>query len=188
MIHPLERWPRERRRPALTAAIVAAVAMWVLLRLLDAPLRDTGDGTIPLEVAGSPERAEEILDGWRADDVLANGAFLNGIDLLFPPLYVAALAGACIAAAAGWRRRGRAGIAAAGIACAWLVTAAGVFDWIENAALAVVILDEPASPWPQMALAAAIPKFTGTTAGLVYGLLGGLGLLVARFRETTHMG
>jgi hypothetical protein len=180
VIHPLERWPRSGRRPALIAAIVAALAMEVLLVLLDAPLRDTGDGTIALEVAGSPERADEIIEGWRAADVLANGAFLNGVDLLSPLLYVAALAGACVAAAAAWRRRGRPGLAAAGIVTAWLVTAAGVFDWVENIALAVVILDDPAAPWPQIALAAAIPKFAGTTIALLYALVGGAPALIAR--------
>jgi hypothetical protein len=182
LTHPLERWPSGGRRAALIAAIAAALAMEVLLVLLDAPLRDTGDGTVALEVAGSTERSQEIVDAWRAEDVLANGAFLNGVDLLFPPLYVAAIAGCCVAAAAFWRRSGRTGLAAAGIMAAWLVTVAGLCDWIENAALAVVIRDEPAAPWPQLALAAAIPKFAGTTIGLLYALIGAAAVLTGRVR------
>jgi hypothetical protein len=175
--HPLERWPANGRRAALAAAIVAALAMWALIATLDGPLRDTGDGTVDLEVAGTHDRAEAILDGWRADDLLANGAFINGLDLLFPLLYVPALAGGCVAAATAWRRRGNERLAEAGIAIAWLATLAGALDWIENLALAVVILDGPSSPWPQLAFGAAIPKFAGTAAALVYALAGGATLV-----------
>ena len=169
MTHPFEQWPRTRRRQALLALIAAAVVLWVVLSALDAPLRATDEGgTIPLEIAGSSDRASEIKEAWRAEGVLENGAFINGLDFLFAPIYAAALAGACVAAAGVFRRLGWERLAAAGIAIAWLATAAAVFDWTENIALAVILLDEPASPWPAIALAAAIPKFAGSGAALVY--------------------
>lgn len=68
----------------------------------------------------------------------------------------------------------------AGIAIAWAATAAAAFDWVEDIALAVILLDGPASPWPQIALAASIPKFAGTGAGLIYAIAGGLGSLTGR--------
>jgi hypothetical protein len=162
--------------------IVAAIAMQVVLALLDGPLRDTGDGTVAFEVAGDTQRAEEIVDTWRTEVLLANAAFIDGLDFLFALLYTSAIAGGCIAAAGVWRRRGRAGLAMAGIWAAWAASAAALFDWTENVALAVQLLDEPAAPWPAVALGAAIPKFAGAWIGLLYALLGGAAALVGRAR------
>lgn len=165
--------------------IAAALTLFIVLTVLDAPLRATDEGgTVPLEVAGSTERAKEIKEAWRAEGLLDDGAFIDGLDFLYAPLYAAALAGACVAAAGTFRRLGREGLARAGIVIAWLATAAAVFDWIENIALAAVLLDEPASPWPAVALAASIPKFAGTTVALLYGLAGGLAALARRPRAT----
>jgi hypothetical protein len=168
----------------LRALIAAAIAMLVLLWLLDAPLRASDEGgTVPLEVAGSTDRANQIKEAWRADGVLENGAFIDGLDFLFAPLYSAALAGGCVAAAGAFRRLGRERVAATGIAIAWLATAVAAFDWVENIALATILLDEPASPWPAVALGAAIPKFAGTWAALLYALAGGAVSLAGRGRR-----
>jgi hypothetical protein len=182
--HPFEHWPRTRRRQTLCALIAAAIAMLFLLWLLDAPLRASDEGgTVPLEVAGSMDRATDIKEAWRADGVLENGAFIDGLDFLFAPLYAAALAGGCVAAASVFRRLGNERVAAAGIAIAWLASAVAVFDWVENIALAAILLDEPASPWSAVALGAAIPKFAGTWVALLYAL-GGVGVsLAARGRR-----
>jgi hypothetical protein len=160
--------------------IAAAIVMQVVLALLDGPLRDSGDGTVAFEVAGDRERAQEIVDIWRSEDLLANAAFSDGLDFLFALLYTAAIAGGCIAAAGFWRRRGRAGLAAVGIWAAWAASAAALFDWTENVALGVMLLDEPASPWPAVALGASIPKFAGAWAGLLYALIGAGAALLAR--------
>jgi hypothetical protein len=179
--HPFQHWPRSGRRRALLALIAAAIAMFVVLSVLDSPLRATDEGgTVALELAGSSERASEIKEAWRAEAVLDNGAFIDGLDFLFAPLYAAALAGACVAAAGAFRRRGNERLAAVGIAIAWLACAVAAFDWTENIALAVVLLDQPESPWPAIALAAAIPKFAGSWAALLYALAGGALALARR--------
>ena len=176
MTHPLERWPPSRRRRALVAVIAAAALLQVILTLLDGPLRASDHGgTVPLEVAGSPGRADEIVSSWEADGLLGNGAFITGLDFLYAPLYAAAYAGGCVALAAAWRRRGRGRLAMIGIAAAWAATAAAGFDYVENVGLAVTLLDEPASPWPQISLVAAIAKFAGIAAAVLY-LLSGLGV------------
>jgi hypothetical protein len=106
MSHPFEQWPRSGRRRALLALIAGAIAMFVVLTLLDSPLRATDEGgTVALEVAGSSGRAAEIKEAWRAEDVLENGAFIDGLDFLFAPLYAAALAGGSIAASSAAGRR-----------------------------------------------------------------------------------
>ena len=176
MTHPFEHWPPGKRRRALVTVIAAAAVLQVVLTLLDGPLRASEHGgTVPLEVAGSPDRASEIVSSWEADGVLDNGAFITGLDFLYAPLYAAAYAGGCVALAAAWRRRGRERLAALGIVAAWAATAAAGFDYVENVGLAVTLLDEPASPWPQVSLVAAIAKFAGLAAAVLY-LLSGLGI------------
>jgi hypothetical protein len=176
MTHPLEHWPPSGRRRALVAVIAAAVALQVVLTLLDGPLRASEHGgTVPLEVAGSAERADEIVSSWETDGVLDNGAFITGLDFLYAPLYAAAYAGGCVGLAAAWRRRRRETLAAIGIAAAWAATAAAGSDYLENVGLADTHPDEPASPWPQISLVAAIVKFAGIAAAVLY-LLTGLGL------------
>ena len=154
--------------------------MQIVLALLDGPLRDTGDGTVDFEVAASPHRAQEIVSGWRGADVLQNAAFIDGLDFLFALLYTSAIAGGCVAAALAWRRRVRPRLAAVGIAIAWAASAAAAFDWTENIALGVMLLDEPSAPWPGIALAAAIPKFAGAWAGLLYAVLAGTAARLTR--------
>ena len=160
--HPLERWPRSHRRAALIALLVAAVLPTVL-GLVAKPLHEdvTGESIINFELAGSVDRATEILDAWRAI-----------FDLVYPLVYSFALAGACIAAAGAWRRQGREGWARAGIAMAWVALAAAAFDYVENIGLMVSLWDEPASPWPEISKAAAIAKFAGIYASLAYALTG----------------
>jgi hypothetical protein len=183
--HPFESFPRTGRRRALIALIAAAIAMFIVLTVLDAPLRATDEGgTVSLEVAGTTDRATEIKEAWRADGVLDDGAFIDGLDFLYAPLYTAALAGGCVAAAGTFRRLGRERLARAGIAIAWLASAVTIFDWTENVALATVLLDEPTSPWPAVALVAAIPKFAGSTVALLYALAGGAVALARRPRVT----
>jgi hypothetical protein len=183
--HPFEHFPRTGRRRALLALIGAAIAMSIVLMLLDAPLRATDEGgTVSLEVAGSTDRAGEIKEAWRAEGVLDDGAFIDGLDFLYAPLYAAALAGGCVAAAGVFRRRGRERLASTGIAIAWVASAVAAFDWAENIALAAILLDEPASPWPAVALVASIPKFAGSVAALLYALAGGVAALVGRSRGT----
>ena len=183
LTHPLEHWPASKRRRAFVAVVAAAVVLQVVLTLLDGPLRASDHGgTIPLEVAGSPGRASEIVSSWEADGVLGNGAFITGLDFLYAPLYAAAYAGGCVALAVAFRRRGRERLAALGIAAAWAATAAAGFDYVENVGLTVTLLDQPASPWPQISLVAAIAKFAGIAAAVLY-LLTGLGIRWA-FRES----
>jgi hypothetical protein len=155
------------------AVVAAAVVLQVVLTLLDGPLRASDHGgTIPLEVAGSPDRASEIVGSWEADGVLEDGAFITGLDFLYAPLYAAAYAGGCVALAVAFRRRGRERLAALGIAAAWAATAAAGFDYVENVGLTVTLLDEPASPWPQISLAAAVAKFVGIAVAVLYLLTG----------------
>jgi hypothetical protein len=131
-----------------------------------------GESIVAFELAGSVDRANEILDTWRAEGVLEDARAIQIFDLVYPLVYAAALAGGCVAAAGAWRRAGRAGLASAGIAGAWLALAAAGFDYVENLGLGISLWGEPVSPWPQVSLVAAVLKFTAIAVTLLYALSG----------------
>ena len=126
------------------------------------------------------DRAEEILAAWEAEDVIDDAKAIQVFDLVYPLIYSAALAGACIAAAGAWRRRGRMGWARLGITMAWVAFAAAGFDYVENLGLGISLWDEPMSPWPQVTLIAALGKFAGIYAALAYALTGAVAWALSR--------
>jgi hypothetical protein len=182
--HPFQRWPRRRRRLALLALVVVALVP-TLLGTVTQPLHEdvTGESIVDFELAGSVDRAEEILAAWRAEGVIDEAKAVQVFDLLYPMIYSAALAGGCVAAAEAWRRRGRARWAQLGIAMAWLAFVAAGFDYIENLGLDISLWDEPMTPWPQLALVAALAKFAGIYTSLVYALTGLVATVLPRRYE-----
>ena len=183
--HPFERWPRSRRRLSLWLVSLAAI-LPLVLSALTTPLAEDkpgGETIIDFELAGSVDRTNEILSTWRSAGVIDDAKAIQIFDVVYPLLYTAAIAGACIAAAGAWRRAGRPGLARAGVAMAWVAFAAAIFDYVENVGLAVSLWDEPASPWPEIARVAAILKFATSYAALLYALTGLVAALIARRRS-----
>ena len=144
-----------------------------------------GESIIDFELAGSVERTEEILATWRAEGVLDDAKAIQLFDLLYPLVYAAALAGVCIAASGAWQRAGRVRLAVAGIVMAWVAFAAAGFDYVENLGLGISLWGDPASPWPQVALVAALLKFAGIYSALLYALSGIIASLLSRGRQTS---
>ena len=173
LAHPFERWPRSRRRLALIAVSALAVLPTIVGQATK-PLHEdvTGESIIDFELAGSVDRADEILAAWRAEDVIDDAKAIQLFDLIYPLIYAAAVAGLCIAAAGAWQRRGRAGWAQLGNAMAWAAFLAAGFDYVENLGIAVSLWEEPTSPWPQITLVAALAKFTCIYGALAYALTG----------------
>ena len=154
--------------------VAIAALLPTVLGAVTKPLHEdvTGESIIDFELAGSVDRANEILAAWRAEDVIDDAKAIQVFDLIYPLIYSAALAGACVAAAEGWRRRGRLRWAQIGIAMAWVAFVAAGFDYVENLGLGISLWDEPMTPWPQVALVAALGKFAGIYASLLYALTG----------------
>jgi hypothetical protein len=173
LTHPFQRWPRSRRRLALVVVAIVALLPTVL-GTITKPLHEdvTGESIVDFELAGSVDRADDILAAWRAEGVIDNAKAIQVFDLVYPLIYSVALAGACVAAAAAWRRRGRLPWAQIGIAMAWVAFAAAGFDYVENLGLGISLWDEPMTPWPQVALVAALAKFAGIYTSLLYALTG----------------
>jgi hypothetical protein len=183
--HPLQRWPRRHRRPVLVCVALAALLPTVLGAIVQ-PLHEGdpgGESIIDFELAGSVERAEEILATWRAEGVLDDAKAIQIFDIIYPLVYAAALAGGCIAAAGAWQRAGRPRLAAVGIAMAWVAFAAAGFDYVENLGLGISLWGDPASPWPQLAFVAAVLKFAAIYSSLLYALAGIVAALMARRRR-----
>jgi hypothetical protein len=186
MRHPFERWPRSRRRLAAVIVAIAAI-LPLVLSALTTPLAENepgGESIIDFELAGSEERAQEILTTWRAQDVIDDAKAIQIFDLIYPLIYTSAIAAGCIAAAAAWRRAGSPLLTAAGPVMAWVAFAAAVFDYVENLGLGVSLWDEPTSPWPQLAFGAAVLKFTTSGLALLYALSGVVAATLARGRPS----
>jgi hypothetical protein len=185
LTHPLQRWPRQHRRLAFACfAVVAALPL--VFGAIAHPLhedRPGGKDVIAFEVAGSVGRTQEIIDTWHAEGVIDEAKATQILDFFYPFIYAAALAGGCIAAAGAWRRLNRERFAAAGIAMAWVATAAAVFDYVENLGLDISLWGHPAAPWPEISRVAALLKFAAIALSLAYGLSGIVATAIGRTRR-----
>lgn len=127
-------------------------------------------GILSFELAASPAAARLQMASWDAGAREA-AAFTLGLDYLFLALYPCALAVGLLLAAPGlgrWSSR----LSALARAAAWLSLAAAPLDAAENAALWLTLQGE-GSPWPQVALICAVPKFAVVALALVVLGLGG---------------
>jgi hypothetical protein len=168
----------------LACLAVAALLPLVLGKVVH-PLHEDargGESIVDFELAGSVDRANEILGTWRAEGVIDDAKRIQIFDLIYPLIYAAALAGGCLAAAGAWGGAGRVRLATAGIALAWVASAAAAFDYAENVGLDISLWDEPATPWPQIAFVAAVLKFAAIYLSLLYALSGPIAALLARRR------
>jgi hypothetical protein len=161
---------RLQRRGALWASGCAAVGVLIPLLACEREMRRAGGpGIIPFELAGTPERAERIMQRWGPTGRAAARRSLI-LDYPFLLAYAPLQALACAAAGDTMRRRHRRLLAAAGTPIAWAQLAAGGFDAIENAALLGVLAGRDAR-LPAVARACATAKFALSGTGWAYLLL-----------------
>lgn len=182
MQHPLEFIPQHLRKPLFYLFFALTIVIFGVFSVLDQPLRTDAapNGIVSFELAGTPERAFQIMVSWEPvnfqgpDIVRVKGyliaAFGLGLDYLFMPTYALALAlGALLAAGRhkGW-------INLFGVMTGWGAFGAAMFDAVENYALFRVVLGEYFSPYPEIAAFCATVKFVLLIAGVLYGLIGWL--------------
>ncbi len=161
------------RRRALWLLAFATLVLFAILVALDGRMQDAGGhGIVPFELAGSSDRAAEILADWGADGRDAARASL-WLDYLYLAAYgtflwlaVRALRDAAVAR--GWARFARPGgwIAVLALACA-------AADAVEDAFLLLVLGGHGGSAAPVLATVFASIKFACLGIVLAY-LLGGL--------------
>jgi hypothetical protein len=168
---PFERLRPPNRRRVISMLTSGALAQLGLLAALERRMKRTGGpGIIPFELAGSSERARRIMDTWGSEGCSAARLSLL-LDYPFPATYGPLYALACAATADGFATRRRKLLAAAGRPLAWSQLAAAGFDYVENTAL-LLVLSGRQGTLPALARRAALTKFTLTSAGWVYILLG----------------
>ena len=131
---------------------------------------------VDFELAGSIEKAGQIIGAWNATDRIRAG-FSLGFDYLYMPVYSTTIALACVMAAGVLKRKAWHTL---GLLLAWGLWIAALSDAIENVALYVELLGNNVPPWPQVAQLCATIKFGLILAGLLYVVAGVIGRVARR--------
>ena len=181
MIHPLEHWPRTRRRAALVGLLVLFVACTAVFSLNDGPLRTDAapQGIIDLELAGNAATADEIRSSWVQAEALDEAGFSIGFDFVFLVVYSTGLAALCAVGAGAVRRRGARSLAGVGVVLGWAAWLAAVCDAAENAAM-MPLLDRPTDAWAATAQGFAMVKFALLGFGLAFVVAAGIVAAIRR--------
>jgi hypothetical protein len=176
------------RRGWLWLSGIASSLLFLALVLLDRKMQDTGGpGIVPFEIAGSSDRAQEILYEWGAD---GKDAARLSLWLDFPYLvtygaffFLAVRAMRDSALNRGWDRYARPG----GV-IALLAIAAAAFDAVEDVFLLLTIGGHADSAAPTIATAFAVCKFAALAAAYGYVLIGLVMVGRAKLRERRGAG
>jgi hypothetical protein len=158
-----------RGRGAIAAGI-AALALLLAMSPAEERMKDSGPGVVPFELAGSQERADEILAEWGEDGqdaareqlwidfsfLVAYGAFLTLLLLI----------GRDLARRRGWRR-----LAAIGAFVVSFGALAAGFDALENICL-LLTLGGAGAAFPVLAMIFATCKFILLTVAIAYLIAG----------------
>lgn len=162
----------------LTLRFAALVALsTALMAFLDVPLQGEAApwGIVSFELAGTPQRALAILLEWRSKSALGHAKLSLIADFFYLLFY-----GTFFSLLAIWVGK-RLQEATWSVRAAWAATLAAGLDVLENGVLLfeVVRFTSPA-PYPQVALALAVAKFTLVGASALYSMVGGVAILRRR--------
>ena len=169
MSHPLDFIPSTTQKKVFFALLVLTLGLFGVFRYLDGPLRvpDAPNGIVSYELAGTPEKADSIIQAWDARAQLF-AAFGLGLDYLFMPAYALTLSLAVLMALrkqGGW-------FAKLGAFVGWAALLAALFDAVENVALWRLLSSTATSFCPRVAAVAATIKFGLILLGLGFALIG----------------
>jgi hypothetical protein len=152
--------------------LVATLIITFLFRFIG-PAQPT---IVDFELAGSVDKADQIINAWSETDRIRAG-FSLGFDYLYMPVYSTTIALACVIAAGVLKSKAWYSI---GILLAWGLWIAAISDATENLALFTELLGDNVAPWPQVAQICATIKFGLILLGLLYVIVGVIGIAVAR--------
>jgi hypothetical protein len=159
------------RRRGLIASGIATVLILLAMSPADGRMKDTGGpGIVPFEVAGSQDRADEIMDEWGDEGQDAAREQL-WIDFGFLIAYGTFLTLAIAAVRDRARSRGLRRLAAAGAFIAGFGAIGAGCDAIENICL-LLTLGGAGSAFPFIAATFAYAKFFFTTVAVAYLVVG----------------
>jgi hypothetical protein len=160
------------RRPLLAKSVGAVIAVGALMAPSDKKMKATGGpGIVPLELAGSRDRVDAILDTWGpAGRAGARESLV--LDQAWLVTYVLSLALAAAEAGETYEDRGWSGLAGLAGPIGWGSLLAGGLDAVENASLLGVVNGSPSTALPRVAQRCAQVKFALVVAAIPYGLVG----------------
>jgi hypothetical protein len=172
MRHPLEAIPHGKR----LAVFLVLLAVFVVITVGFQFIGPAQPGIVDFELAGTTDKAAEIINAWDMQDRIRAG-FSLGLDYLYMPVYSTLIALACVwgagvMASRQWRTTG--------LLLGWGLWAAALFDAVENAMLTVVLFGAVAAPYPQVAQVCAILKFILIVLGLVFVVVAAVTWLVRK--------
>lgn len=179
---PFASLPEPGRTPVFAGLfgllVLASGVMWrfgQVPKTPEAPLR-----IVSFELAGTLERAQQILDSWRKVDGMADirAAFQIGADFLFILAYAPLMA---LLVYLGGEALGEAWILLAGLV-AWGQLGAGLFDMVENIGLMQVLLGAQTNRWAAVAAWSARIKIGLLFAGVPLAVIGLVSLVCSWFR------
>ena len=177
MKHPLEEIPHGKR----LAVFLTLLAVFLVITIGFRFIGPAKPSIVAFELAGTTDRATEIINAWDMQARLRAG-FNLGFDYLYMPVYSTLIALACVwgagvLASRQWR--------ATGLLLGWGLWAAALFDAVENVALTVLLFGTVAAPYPQIAQVCAILKFGLIVLGPVFAAVAAVVYLVRKAAHRT---
>ncbi len=172
LTHPLAAISPHERARVFMPLLIATLIITLLFRFIG-PAQPT---IVDFELAGSVDKASQIINAWNENDRIRAG-FSLGFDYLYMPVYSTTIALACIMAAGVLKSKAWHSI---GLLLAWGLWIAALFDAIENLALFTELLGSNVAPYPQIAQICATIKFGLILLGLLYVIAGVIGKVVVR--------
>jgi hypothetical protein len=167
------------RKRGLIASAIASLAIGAVLLVLDARMMDAGGpGIVGFELAGSEDRAAEILADWGDDGTDAAKASL-WLDYAYIAAYGTFLVLAAWATRDEAERRGWDRMASLGLAVIPFAAAAAAFDAIEDVGLLLAVNQHGGDLAPRLGQVCALLKFALLAVTIAY-LIAGLSLRLLR--------
>ncbi|MCP4138687.1 MAG: hypothetical protein GY755_00070 [Chloroflexi bacterium] len=171
MSHPLDFIPASSRKKIFLSLLALTLVLVGIFGILDAPLRNpvSPSGIVSFELAGTPEKAEAIIQSWDSRAQLF-AAFGLGYDYLFMVVYGLTLSLGVLMTAS--KNGGK--FEKVGNYLGWGVLLAALLDGVENFALWRLLSGTATELCPRVAALSATIKFVLLILGLGYALVGWL--------------
>jgi len=180
MPDPFKWLAESTQRPALLIFFLLSVALLTGMHALDQSLITAAapSGIVSFELAGSIEKAGQILKEWGPQGK-AYATLSLGLDYLFLFVYALFISLSCVRIARYFKTR-YSWLAVWGFGLGWAQFFAALLDASENFALINLAFGSQREYWPIIARWCALVKFGIVGAGLVYILTGTLLFLMRK--------
>lgn len=180
MPDPFKWLSESAQRPALLVFFLLSGTLLTGMHALDQRLitEAAPRGIVSFELAGSIEKAGQILKEWGPPGK-ARATLSLGLDYLFLFVYALFISLSCVRIARYFKFK-YAFLAVWGVGLGWAQFLAALLDAIENLALINLAFGSQRESWPIIAKWCALVKFGIVGAGLLYILTGTLLILMLK--------